>query len=95
MSKFKDKAKKFWEENAAAIIGIGAASIVSGIAYIVGSRTSYKNGFIDGYGYGACGMVDWLDRTFPGESNAKELYEGYIKTNPDKMVSHKGPGKWS
>ena len=94
MSNIKAKAKNLWENHKKAIIVTGISGLAGiGIGAIV--HKSYINGFIDG---GMCGYhlcIKWLDETFPGESNANELFERYKVEHPDQMVYRKGPGKWS
>lgn len=85
MANIKEKAKNFWEENKTYIIAIGGASIVTIGAGIIAHK-SYANGFMDGGFVGANIMIDWLDKTFPGESNARELFERYAKEHPDEIV---------
>ena len=95
MANFKSKAKKFWEENKGSVIGstVAVAVAVAGVCLI--ANKSYRAGLVDGGAVGWNLAVDWLDKTFPEESNARELYETWAKANPDQMVSRKGPGKWS
>lgn len=94
MGKFKDKAKKFWEENKGEIIAFGVTvAAVSGAGFI--ASKSYQAGFVDGGMTGVQVGAKWLDNTFPGESNACELLDRYARENPDQIVHRKGPGKWS
>ena len=94
MGKFKDKAKKFWEEHKAEIIAFGATvAAVAGAGFI--ASKSYQAGFIDGGMTGVQVGAKWLDDTFPGESNACELFERYANEHPEEIVKRKGPGKWS
>lgn len=90
----KEKAKNFWERHKNAIIIGGIGSIVIVGAGVM-SYKSYMDGFVDGgiTGYHLC--LKWLDETFPGESNARELFERYKVEHPDQIVYRKGPGKWS
>ena len=93
MSNIKEKAKNYWEDHKVDIIVCGAATTVIGIGLIASKL--YRNGFIDGGMYGCHIMMDWLDKTFPGESHARELYERYAKEHPDQIIHRKGFGKWS
>ena len=93
MLNVKEKAKKFWEEHEKEII-VGSV-IGVGVLFGVTNYKSYKAGFIDG---GMCGFhmtLDWLDKTFPEESKANELYALYRKTHPENIVYQKGLGKWT
>lgn len=94
MSNIKEKAKNYWEENKVKIIAVGGAAVVTlGAGFI--AYKSYKDGFIDGGIIGGYVMIDWLDKTFPEESKARELVDRYIKEHPEKIVRRKGLGKWS
>ena len=94
MSNIKEKAKNYWEEHKVDIIAIGSgAAIVIGAGLI--AYKSYCNGFVDGGMTGCQLAFDWLDKTFPGESHARELYERYAKEHPEEIVHRTGFGKWS
>lgn len=94
MSNIKEKAKNYWEEHKFDIITIGTgAGIIIGAGVL--AYKSYCSGFLDGGMTGADLMIDWLDKTFPGESHARELYERYAKEHPDQIVHRKGFGRWS
>lgn len=94
MSDIKEKAKNLWENHKADIIAFGSIVVVSiGSGAII--YKAYKDGFVDGGMTGFHLTLDWLDKNFPGESNARELWERYKIENPDKIVYRKGPGKWS
>lgn len=94
MGKFKDKAKKFWEENKGEIIAFGVTVGAIAGAGLIASK-SYQAGFVDGGMTGAYVGAAWLDKTYPGESNAVELWNRYANEHPDQIVHRKGPGKWS
>ena len=94
MSNIKEKAKNYWKEHKYDIITIGTgAAIVIGAGVV--AYKSYCNGFIDGGMTGFHLGLDWLDKNFPEESHARELYERYAKEHPDQIVHRKGFGKWS
>lgn len=92
--KKESKLKKFWNEYGAEIIAIGGSVFIGGMVGLVAKKI-YQAGFIDGGRIGTHVMVDWLDETFPGESNARELVTRYATENPDKMVHYVRPGVWS
>ncbi len=93
MCNIKEKAKNYWEEHKVGIIVSGVATVVVGGGLI--AFKSYANGFIDGGMVGYHLAIDWLDKTFPGESHARELYERYAKEHPEEIVHRTGFGKWS
>ena len=94
MDNFKSKVKNFWEDHKVDIIAVGTG--VAGclvVGYMV--RKSYIAGFVDGGMFGVELGFDWLDKTYPGESRARELYERYMLEHPDEVVHRTGFGKWS
>lgn len=94
MTNLKEKAKNFWKENKVRIVVAGGTTI--GIMVIGGALSkAYRSGITDGAMIGFHATLDWLDKTFPEESKANELYEMYRITHPDKIVYRKGIGKWS
>lgn len=88
MSNIKEKAKNFIGENKIKLIASGAAVAVIGIGAIVYSKAYYK-GFLNGGAVGGYVMIDFLDKTFPEESHAMELFERYAKEHPDKIAYRK------
>ena len=94
MSNIKEKAKNYWKEHKVDIIAIGTGTAVAIGAGVIAYK-SYVAGFVDGGMTGFDLTLDWLDKNFPDESHARELYEGYKKEHPDKIVYRKGFGKWS
>ena len=88
MSNIKEKAKNFWEGNKIKLIASGVAVAVIGIGAIVYNKAYYK-GFLNGGAIGGYVMIDFLDKTFPEESHAMELFERYAKEHPDKIVYRK------
>lgn len=88
MANIKEKAKNYWEEHKSDIVFYGSVTVLTVEAIYVAWR-SYKKGFIDGGVVGGYVMLDWLEKTFPGESNARELFERYVKEHPDEIVHHK------
>ena len=94
MSNIKEKAKNFWEEHKVDIIWMTSGAAIAIGAGVIAYK-SYCGGFLDGGAYGCQLMIDWLDKTFPGESHARELYDRYAKEHPDQIVHRKGFGKWS
>ena len=92
--KKENKLKKFLEDHKAEIVAAGFA-VLSGATIGLVARKSYKTGFIDGGAVGANVMVDWLEKTFPGESNANELLTRYKAEHPEDIVYYKRPGVWS
>ena len=94
MGKFKGKVKKFWGEHYPEIIAFGVTvGAIAGASLI--SQKSYQAGFVDGGMAGVHVGARWLDKTYPGESNAVELMNRYAKEHPEEIVHWKGPGKWS
>ena len=92
--KKENKLKKFWENHTPEIIAVGISTAVVGGLYLV-ANAFYKAGIIDGGAVGYNLTIDWLDKTFPGESNARELVTRYTTEHPEEVVTRKGLGKWS
>lgn len=88
MSNIKEKAMNFIGENKIKLIASGAAVAVIGIGAIVYNKAYYK-GFLNGGAIGGYVMIDFLDKTFPEESHAMELFERYAKEHPDKIAYRK------
>lgn len=88
MANIKEKVKNYWEEHKTDIIFYGSVTVLTVEAIIVAYR-SYKKGFMDGAVTGTYVLMDWLEKTFPGESNAKELFERYMREHPDEVVNYK------
>ena len=89
----KEKVQNFWNEHDVAIVSIGIG-IVGGLAVGCGMRKMYQAGFVDG---GMCGFdlaIDFLSKEIP-ETNARQLYDGWMKAHPEEIVYRKGLGKWS
>lgn len=94
-NKVKAKVKKFWEENKANIVLGGICGTVMTGAGVYIFTKGYTKGFVDGGMEGFHLTLNWLDKTFPEESKAVELYERFKETHPEEIVYKKGLGKWS
>lgn len=88
MSTIKEKAKNFLEGNKIKLIVSGVAVTAIGIGTIVYNKAYYK-GFLNGGAIGGYVMIDFLDKTFPEESHAMELFERYAREHPNEIVYRK------
>ena len=97
MSNIKEKANNFWEEHKSTIkkvgvgIGIGVGVIVAGKV----SKKIYVAGAMDGALVGFHLTLDWLDKTFPEESKARELYKLYAEAHPEEIAYREGFGNFT
>lgn len=92
MANIKEKAKNFWENHKTDICVVGSIAAVSIGAGVLAYK-AYMGGFNYGVMAGFNATLDWLDKTFPEESKARELYEAWAKEHPDQLVWVKPSGK--
>lgn len=92
MSNFKTKAKNFWENHKTDVIAVGAAAVAA-IGVGVYTIHCYNSGYKYGAAAGFNAAFDWIDEHFPEQIKAKELWENYIKENPDKICTITPSGK--
>lgn len=89
----KEKVKGFWKEHKKEIIlggVIGVATVASAERIF---KKGYNAGFVDGGATGFNLAIKWFDDNFP-DTKLQELYDDYVKANPEKMVHQVGLGKW-
>ena len=85
MANIKEKVKNFWEDHKVDIITVGGIATVS-IGAGVYVYKCYMSGFRYGVAVGFNTALDWLDENFPAEFKARELYEAWVKENPESVV---------
>lgn len=90
----KGSVKAFWKKNKSIVMPVAAFAVGTACMYLYGQKR-YVQGFVDGGNVGFQLTLDWLDKTFPSESNANALYERFKAEHPDQIVRRLGPGKWA